>query len=165
MSEKLKKEIAELYKSILSDKGGYKDSFTEKDFGMYLIPCFAKMLVPLDQSVCRVVQVREEIGAFGSDLVFVRCVDGTLMPWENQSFFKVKEKYIEQLNIFFADVNEWDDTDEGKALGYNYPDNKENVVGFIIPSPHGDDYISPTKAIKGAICDKLMDIVNSSDKT
>lgn len=155
-----KDEIYDLYKKILSDKGCYKDSFRDSDYGIYLIPCWAEILVPLERSVCRVVQVREEIGAFGSDMVFVRCSDGTLMPWENQSFFEVKEEYIPQLETIFSEVNEWDDNEEGRALGYNYPDNKENVVGFIIPSPHGDDYVSPTKAIKTAIFKKLDNIVN-----
>lgn len=148
-------EIEKLYTEILSNKGNHKHSFNENDFGKYLIPCFAEMLVPLKHSVCRVVQVRKEIGAFGSDLVFVRCQDGTLMPWENQSFFEVRSEYTQDLNNLFAEVNTWDDSEEGKDLGYNYPDNKTNVAGFIIPSPYPADHTTPMKSVKAAIYNRL----------
>lgn len=153
-------EIEKLYTKIISNKGAYKHSFNENDYGKYLIPCFAEMLVPLKQSVCRVVQVRKEIGAFGSDLVFVRCQDGTLMPWENQSFFEVRSEYIQELNNLFAEVNEWDDTDEAKEMGYRYPGNPEFVSGFIIQSPYPEDHITPMKQVKADIFNKLDEIIN-----
>lgn len=51
--------------------------------GDLVIPFAAEILgIPIEKQICRVVQIRKEIGQFGSDLFFVRHADGDLFVWD-----------------------------------------------------------------------------------
>jgi hypothetical protein len=90
-----------------------------------------------DNSIGRVVQVRLKSGAFGSDCVLLRHLDGRLIPHENQSFYIIPEKYQKYLEQKFAEVYV-DDSDmyeyslqgNQKALGFiiNYPITNKNLI-------------------------------------
>lgn len=158
-----KKEIAVLQEAI-DDKGEYLFNTEDYQYGILVIPCFAAALnVPIERQICRVVQIRKEIGQFGSDLFFVRHADGSLMVWENQSFFKVREKYVSGIEAIYNlyDAIEIDDDEPGKGIGYNYSGNKEYVKGFIVPSPYPEDHVTPMKAVKEGIKSRIQEVVNS----
>lgn len=156
------KEYNDLVKQIIDDHGEWFMEFTEDDFGIYAIPTFAGMLgMPLMSHVVRIIQVRKEIGAFGSDLVFCRLMDWTIQPWENTSFFRVKAKYKAKLDAWFKDTIEYDDSEVGKKTGYNHPEDRTNISGFIIQSPFTDDHVTPMKSIKIAISDAIDEIINN----
>lgn len=152
-----KREIAVLQEAI-DDKGGLLFKSEDYQYGVFVIPCFANALnVPIERQICRVVQIRKEIGQFGSDLFFVRHADGSLMVWENQSFFRVKEKYVGEIETIYNlhDSIEIDDDEPGKNIGYNYPGNEDFLKGFIIPSPYPEDHVTPMRDIKAKIIDKI----------
>lgn len=163
LTEEKMSEFEKLINQILSDKGEFVDEFNEGDFGMYAIPMDAPICVPFPTcQVVRIIQVRIEAGDFGSDLVFCREMDWTLRPWHNTAFFRVKSKYKEQLDSFFKDTIEYDDSEKGKQTGYNYTGNRDNIVGFLIPSPYPEDHITPMKSVKASIYSKLDEIINKA---
>jgi len=57
-----------------------------------------------DNSVGRVVQVRLKAGAYGSNCVILRHVNGSLIPHENQSFFEIPEQFHQYLDTCFDGV-------------------------------------------------------------
>lgn len=148
----------EVFREAIDDKGELLFEAEDYQYGILVIPCFAAALnIPLDRQICRVVQIRKEIGQFGSDLFLVRHTDGSLMVWENQSFFKVKEKYTSQIEAIYNqhDAIEIDDDEPGKSIGYNYPGNKEFIKGFIIPSPYPEGHMTPMKQVKEDILENI----------
>lgn len=152
-----KNEIAILQEAA-NDKGKLLFKAEDYQYGELVIPCFAGALnVPIERQICRVVQIRKEIGQFGSDLFFVRHADGSLMVWENQSFFRVKEKYVSRIETIYNqyDAIEIDDDEPGKSIGYNYQGNKEFIKGFIIPSPYSKDHMTPMKRVKAGIKENI----------
>lgn len=68
-----------------------------------------------------VVQVRLKAGAFGSDMVLMRCPDGTLARHENQSFFAVDEEQKQKIIDLFK-KEPVDDYSEPYTLGGEYPE-------------------------------------------
>tara|TARA_R110000851_G_scaffold286208_1_gene440094 strand:- start:42 stop:458 length:417 start_codon:yes stop_codon:yes gene_type:complete len=47
------------------------------------------------QMVGRIIQVRKDSGAYGSDTILIRLMDGDIMSFENQSFFSVATEFKE----------------------------------------------------------------------
>lgn len=89
--------------------------------------------IPVEHQVCRVVQIRKEIGQFGSDMFFVRHADGSLVIWENQMFHKVKPEYIQKIQTVYnrPDAIEIDDDRTRKEYRLQLPGNEEYITGFI----------------------------------
>lgn len=109
----------------------------------------------IDNRVGRVAQVRLESGDFGSDNVLLRHVDDSLTQHTNQSFWLIPAKFKEYLDECFVDAY-LDDSDKfeytlGKIGG---------ATGFIIPSPIKDGESTPMRDIKGAIYNKISDIIS-----
>lgn len=79
----------------------------------------------------RVVQVRKEHGIGGSDMVFLRHFDGTLMAHSNQMFWKIPSKIKEEVEDLFKEC-EIDKPNKAYSI-----QNKFKRRGFIIhPSKH-----------------------------
>lgn len=152
-----KREIAILQEAI-EDKGKLLFKAEDYEYGIFVIPCFAQVLkLPIERQICRIVQIRKEIGLFGSDLFFARHAEGSLIVWENQSFFRVKEKYVSGIEVIYNqyDSIEIDDDEPGKSIGYNYSGNQEYLKGFIIPSPYPEDHMTPMKEVKAGIIENI----------
>lgn len=80
------------------------------------------------------VQVRRKTGAFGSDQVFLRHADGTLVVHENQAFCRLTAEQVERLRPAY-DPDSLPDT-EDYTHGYEYRGVTE--VGYVIensPTP------------------------------
>lgn len=73
------------------------------------------------------VQIRKGRGQFGSDMVFLRHTDGSLVTHENQSFFLMTEEQELLAKPLFRELPE----DEDYSHGYNCC-NKVREVGFVI---------------------------------
>ena len=160
----MNKKDLELFQKAIKDKGGILLQAEEYKYGDLVIPFAAEILgVPVEEQICRVVQIRKEIGAFGSDFFLVRHAEGSLRAWENRRFYKVKEKYVDQIETIYNryDAIEIDDDEPGKNVGYRYPGDDEFIKGFIIPSPYSEDHITPMKALHTQIKDEIQKIINS----
>lgn len=156
-----KKDI-ELFKQAVKDKGIVLFQAEEYKYGDLVIPFAAEILgISIEKQICRVVQIRKEIGQFGSDLFFVRHADGDLFVWENQHFYKVKEKYIQQIETVYNQHDAIEIDDDKPDVGYRYSGNKEFIKGFIIPSPYPADHVTPMKAVQAGIKSRIEDIINS----
>lgn len=155
---KLTAQELALYNQVIADKGDIVLDSSEYNHGDLVITAYAELLgIPVDRQIGRLVQIREEAGAFGSDLFFIRNVEGTLSAWENTHFYMVKDKYTKAIMDIYQkyDNIQSDDSEEGRALGYRAYGEDEYVKGFLIPSSREDGYIAPIKAVRGAILDKL----------
>ncbi len=156
-----KKDI-ELFKQAVKDKGIVLFQAEEYKYGDLVIPFAAEILgIPIEKQICRVVQIRKEIGQFGSDLFFVRHADGDLFVWENQHFYKVKEKYIRRIETIYNQHDAIEIDDDKPDVGYRYSRNNEFIKGFIIPSPYQADHVTPMKAMQEGIKEKIKEIINS----
>jgi hypothetical protein len=90
----------------------------------------------------RLVQVRKNVGAFGSDVYFIRNADETLRTFENVMIRHVNDKNFEEAfyvsngsnppNIPFQPINDIDTI----KTAYSYANNQYPEVGFIIKSPN-----------------------------
>lgn len=78
----------------------------------------------------RLVQVRKQSGAFGSDTVIIRCMDGELQSFHNQAFFSVHDDYKEEIDSLFKDVKLDLPNREYSIIG------KHKAKGFVV---HGMD--------------------------
>lgn len=164
--KKLSEKDLDILRRAVADKGDILLDAGDYHYGEFVIPCRVKMFnIPVEHQVCRVVQIRKEIGQFGSDLFFVRHADGILTVWENQSFHKVKPEYIRKIQTVYNrhDAIEIDDDEPGKSIGYNYPGNEEYITGFIIPSPYPADHVTPMKKVKAGIRQQIERIMNQSN--
>jgi hypothetical protein len=98
------------------------------------------MGVPDDKRTGRLVQVRKGVGSFGSDLLFIRCRDGSLRTFENVMVRHVSDKDFE--HAFYISngqtppvipeqpVSESDAEDVPYTIGEDWPE-----TGFIIEHP------------------------------
>lgn len=73
------------------------------------------------------VQVRKDIGAFGSHLVFLRHADGSLCTHENQSFFGMTAAQEAAARECFDALPEEEDYSRGYTIG-----GEQQETGFII---------------------------------
>lgn len=157
----MNKKDLKLFQKAIKDKGNLLFDAEEYKYGDLVIPFAAKILgVPIEKQICRVVQIRKEIGLFGSDLFFVRHADGDLFVWENQHFYKVKEKYIRQIETVYNQHGAIEVDDDKPDVGYRYSGNKEFIKGFIIPSPYLADHITPMKALQVEIKNRIEAIIS-----
>ncbi|EOZ8645426.1 hypothetical protein ACQWTT_001177 [Acinetobacter baumannii] len=98
----------------------------------------AALILP-DNALWRVgyiTQIRRKVGQFGSDKVFMRLADESLIVHENQAFWRMTSDQEALARQVFTQLPEKEDY----SLGYNCTD-KIHEVGFIIensksvPSP------------------------------
>lgn len=90
----------------------------------------------------RLVQIRKNVGAFGSDEYFIRNADGTLRRFENVMIRHVGDKKFEEAfyisngsnppNIPFQPINDLDTIKEA----YSHGNNQFPEIGFIIETPN-----------------------------
>lgn len=78
------------------------------------------------QRIGRLVQVRKRQGEFGSDVILLRLMDGSLMSFANQVFYSINEEYKEYIHSLFNDVylDEYD-------IEYSIQ-GREKATGFIV---------------------------------
>lgn len=99
--------------------------FITSDKGKYVL---SGLINPtLEQKLGILVQVRQEQGAFGSDVVLIREQDGTLSSHHNQSFWIIPDEYKDELDELFQDVYK----DDADLQEYSI-EGKENVKGFLV---------------------------------
>ena len=86
------------------DFDNYKRDTEKYGFNTIVIsgPCVGN--IPDNLKVGRLVQVRKESGAFGSDTILIRTMDGDLQSFHNQSFFKVVDEYKSYYEELFKDL-------------------------------------------------------------
>jgi hypothetical protein len=100
-----------------------------------------------------VAQVRLKAGAYGTDMIFLRHPDGSLMTHENQSFYRPVGEFLVQVQgLFPPDVRPdlTEDHTQEYSIGGQHP-----RVGAIIP-PEAESYtraVRPIAAIKLALDD------------
>lgn len=74
------------------------------------------------------VQIRKKVGAFGSDVVLLRDIDGNLSTWENQGFLLPTKEQSDFIMPFFEKLIE-----DEKSDSNIYTINGENAEdGYII---------------------------------
>lgn len=141
---------------ILSDKNKYSivskiDRFSESDFGKYVITWLGP---PHNYMVGRLVQVRLEAGEFGSDMVLLRQYDNVLMRHENQSFYRVHEKYHNELDELFKDTDQ-----DSTEITYTIAKGELPETGFIISSKIKDGESTPMRDIKKSLYNKIGELI------
>lgn len=82
-----------------------------------------------DNQLGRVVQIRTGCGQFGSDMYFLRLPDGSLTTAENQSYQKIPDQFIADVERHFK--TDMDFENEGLEKGYSIS-GKYLEVGFIV---------------------------------
>lgn len=91
------------------------------------MPTFGNM--PKTDFIGYPVQVRKDVGAFGSDVVLIRAFDGQLSTWENQGYLLLTKEELEIATPFFEEHISYDK--ENSELGFTVSgDNRE--IGYII---------------------------------
>jgi hypothetical protein len=87
------------------------------------------------------VQIRKKAGAFGSDMVLLRHLDGMLMPHTNQCFYTLTEEQESELAPLFAALLEEEDFagNHVYTLGANSEGNKQPHAGFIVDAEHAPE--------------------------
>ncbi|MEG1290434.1 MAG: hypothetical protein RSE25_09425 [Bacteroidales bacterium] len=156
-----KKEL-ELLEKAIKDKGEILMNAEDYHYGDFIIPFAAEFLgITVERQICRVVQIRKEIGQFGSDKFFVRHADGSLLVWENQHFYKVKEEYTSQIETLYNQHDAIEIDDDKPDVGYRDIGEKDFILGFIVPSPYSADHVTPMKAVQAGIKEKIREIINS----
>ncbi len=120
---------------------GFGTSNQEAYFGAYLAPVTSAMFGVTDKwCIGRLIQIRKNAGAFGSDMFTLRLVNGGITPFENESFWIIEVEYKTRLDELFEPsivCDNWDDPIEGSigTLGIDYCDNPDKrYIGFIIES-------------------------------
>lgn len=145
-----KSEITKLLNQIVADNGMMIRDFTDADHGKYLITGPQSGNNKVDKYIGKIVQVRKEAGAWGSDIVFLRHYN-SLMMHENQFFFLVKEKYFAQLDELFKDSYK-------DVIGDSYTMHgaeETRATGFIIPSKIKDGETTPLREVRKDIKESL----------
>lgn len=159
----MNKNDLELYQQAIKDKDNLCQKAEEFQYGDFVTPFTANMVLklPMERQIGRVVQIRKEVGAFGSDNFFLRHANGNLIVWENECFFKIKKKYAERLETLYNRCDAIEIDDDKPDIGYRGVGEKVFTVGFIIPSPYPADYVTPMKAVQVGIKEKIREIINS----
>lgn len=147
------KKLQAIYDDTVVSSELVKD-FEPEDYKCYFVT--GLLFVPIIKKVGRVVQVREEAGAFGSHQVFMRCCDGNLQCHENQWYYKVPERLIPQLDELFAKMVDEDNGSNNYMLR-----NESGKVGFIIPSEVKEGESTPMREVQNAIMGRIAEILDN----
>jgi hypothetical protein len=124
----------------------YISSFNETHKGRYVFTGIQQSENTVESRLGKVVQVRKEAGAFGSDIVLLRHSDDSLTSHENQSFYLIPKEFYSYLDAFFEGVCEDDADTQEYTLCKKQPEK-----GFIVPSKIASNEITPMRQIKEAI--------------
>lgn len=89
------------------------------------------------------VQVRKGVGAFGSDVVLIREVDGQLSTWENQGFLLLTKEELEIVMPLFEENIEYDKANKN---GYSIRGNSLEK-GYIVENSEYKSEINSTVTI------------------
>jgi|ERR1700741_1344768 len=147
--KKTEKRLQEIYDEIIETSPKTVREFEEKDFNTYIIVGFLPN-APINMMVGRIVQIRMEAGAFGSNQIFFRQYDNKLMIHENQWFYRVPEKYISELNDIFKDAY-LDEPNLTYSLRHEDPEN-----GFVVKSKVKEGETTPMREVKKDIKEALF---------
>lgn len=123
-------------------------SFSDLKYGDFVVPLTITMFgsMPFEVALGRLIQIRKEAGSFGSDVVFVRNLNGELKCFENERFIRVVDENSEAELKKICDkykICEIDKDGDGYNCGEEYP----LRYGFLIPSEREKGYVSPTQAL------------------
>lgn len=149
MKDEEKEEIA---KSIMKSTNLYRNmihSFNESDLNRLVVIGMNNCSRYVDM-IGKVVQVRLEAGAFGSDSVFLRRADGSLGNYENQSFHPLSGDELKKAMEMFTDVEI--DTELTFTIC-----NENEKTGFIVPSEVSEGQSTPMRDIKNALMCKIAE--------
>jgi hypothetical protein len=72
-----------------------------EEFGFNTIVIAGTCMAPDAKRIGRLVQVRKGAGAFGTDTVLLRLMDGGLQSFENEGFFSINKDYVDEINELF----------------------------------------------------------------
>lgn len=98
-------------------KGGKYLIFEKPSRGQYLVSGLIAGPHTVADRVGFCVQIRQEAGAYGSDLFFLRLCDGRLITHENQAFWAVGEEDSKTLDACFASTPGQEDYAHGYSIG------------------------------------------------
>lgn len=99
--------------------------FINSDKGKYVL---SGLINPtLEQKLGILVQVRQGLGAYGSDTVLIREQDGTLSSHHNQCFWIIPDEYKNELDELFQDIYK----DDADLHEYSI-EGKEKLKGFLV---------------------------------
>jgi len=89
-------------------------------------------------------------------MVLLRQYDNVLMRHENQSFYRVSDKYQSDLDKLFEDTDK-----DSTEIEYTIANGECPETGFIIPSKIKDGESTPMRDIKNAICNRIGEMIKS----
>jgi len=126
--------------------------FTDHDFNSFIVVGFLPG-APIKLMIGKLVQVRMESGAFGSNQIFLRLYDGSLQVHENQWFYHVPISFhfMEQLCEIFEESAQ--DDEPGKTYSIR---NEYQETGFIIPSKVKAGETTPMREVKKDFMNSLF---------
>lgn len=107
---------------------GMYDTGSDIQYGDFLIS-------GLTESGCQmigyVVQIRKQLGEFGSNMFLIRHADGDLVRHENQSFWKLTDEQTKKIKPFFFDNLPENELKLNPDIKYLLEGSQE-MSGFII---------------------------------
>jgi hypothetical protein len=140
----LQAKANDIYESIKLLKPPMVRAFTENDFNKYIAVGFLINPDPIIM-IGRIVQFREESGAFGSNQIFIRCCDGRLQVHENQFFHFVPEAFNHELDVLFKDIDR-DLPNRSYSMQHQY-----EKKGFFIKSNIKEGETTPMREVKESL--------------
>jgi hypothetical protein len=144
----------EVIKKILANPNKYSSPvrvFVPQDFGKYVLTWLGP---PEKYMVGRLVQVRLEAGAFGSDLVLLRHFDDVLMRHENQNFHYIPDLFKDDLDKLFESVCQ-----DSVDIEYTIGEGISPKTGFIIPSEVPDGDSTPMRDVIAACKNEIAKLI------
>ncbi len=117
-------------------------NFTEKDFGRFVITGLINGENSIYTRIGKVVQVRKEAGAFGSDTVFLRYANKVLGTSENNSYYAVSDSDSEIIKKWFGEIDLIDKPGDAYCIRGEFTE-----TGFIIPSKIKEGETTPMREV------------------
>lgn len=106
-----------------------KHKFNVEEFGYKTIVITGPIQGKIEPSFGRLIQVRKNSGAFGSDTVLLRESDGQLRSYHNMGFYSVANEYLSMYENAMKEVDEKNIDD----VSYSYSIQGDNkAIGFIV---------------------------------
>jgi hypothetical protein len=106
-----------------------KRKINVEEFGYKALVITTPIQGKIEPSFGRLIQVRKNSGAFGSDCVLLRESDGKLRSYHNTGFFSVSDEYLSMYENAMKDVDEENFDD----VSYSYSIQGDNeATGFIV---------------------------------
>ena len=148
--KEIKEELHNLLGDVLADKKMY---FVElhKKIEQYEIVCSLpfgfndKDNKNILDYIGYIVQIRVGVGAFGSEICFMRKLDGELITWENQGFLGLSENQSKIANVIFQELIE--EEKRNKHIGYTI-NGLNPKTGFIIEKSQDEKQNNSSSTIK-----------------